>query len=522
MFRFFSSSNHVSIKKFDLSHVRQYSGNVSNKKSNCRICFVHTPMVSFGNQAKKDFWREFDRRYYRMHPHATPVDASIWELPHWIPWLAGVLKANNFNNINYCGLYDPVSVFNGVDEDVLIKDLKEKPSDVFLFSPMTHNLHLAKEMAAIVKQIYPKSTNIFGGVIATPLSDKIIKDPNIDYIVVDRGEYALPELLDSIFFDKQKNISELRNVVYYDSKVDKIFESSSKHPPMLPKDLPFPYYDIFPKELGKRLRYIRLNYGLGCPFHCAFCTIQTINQATNYFPVSRVIEELRAYRSHYGKDHIIYFGDETFTLDKHRTFEVCDALEKENVIFNCQTRLMSMNNRKELQQMYKSGCRWLETGIETLNFRSMFFWKQHSNARKTRDILAKARDEGIPVCSFMIHGLPDQTLDDMRRSTDELSKLLQDGYLHATYYDQLVPHPGSKIFCNPENYGIKLRHYDLRLYTEEGSAVYDTQHATAEEINKLYAKCTKQLTEVMAYTPYLGADLDPKKEKVCGLSLTHP
>ncbi|MEM7535838.1 MAG: radical SAM protein [Chloroflexota bacterium] len=98
------------------------------------------------------------------------------------------------------------------------------------------------------------------------------------------------------------------------------------------EDLPFPQVDLFPSSAGENIRYIRENYSLGCPYTCSFCTIQTIGMKPFYFPIDRVLSEIRAYRQHYGGHHHVYFGDETFTLHTQRTLDICAALKAEGDI----------------------------------------------------------------------------------------------------------------------------------------------------------------------------------------------
>ena len=70
--------------------------NVFNKPiSEIEICFVHTPMASTVVDNRDKFWKHFDTRYYAAHENSKPGDSSIWELPHWMTWLGGVLKAND-------------------------------------------------------------------------------------------------------------------------------------------------------------------------------------------------------------------------------------------------------------------------------------------------------------------------------------------------------------------------------------------------------------------------------------------
>lgn len=491
----------------------------SDIKKKLKVCFVHTPMSSVTVPGRDRFWTHFDERYYAVHPNLKPADAGIWELPHWMTWLAGVLKASGFENIRALDLYTAVDLTKGIDRDRMSAEIASTPADVYLFSPMTPNLHNAYDIASLIKSIQPGSINVFGGVVSTPLHDRVIEHPAVDFVVRDRGEYALPELLTRI--EMGDSVKGMKNLTHKD--VDGTVQFNPElYPYMDLSELPFPFVDLFPKEVGEKLRYIRQNYALGCPFTCSFCTIQTIGRKPGYFSTTRVIDEIKAYRAHYGEHHNIYFGDETFTLNTPKTLEICDALQREgNITYDIQTRLMSLNNQKVLKALYDSNCKWIEVGIETLSEKSAQIHKQGTNITKIEEMLRRLRDQGLPVCSFIVNGLPDQTPDEMRMSIDSVARLVDKQLLHATYYFGLVPYPGSEMYRNPEKFGMTIKSHDYRFYNEDIEPVYDTKHATSTEIYKVFQEGVRILGDAMSSTPYLGVPLSAETRGLLGKSLTH-
>jgi len=484
-----------------------------------KICFVHTPMSSVVVPKRESFWYNFDKRYYAVHPNLKPADAGIWELPHWMTWLGGVLQASGYTNVKALSLYTAVDLTKGIDAEFITKDILSNPADVYLYSPMTPNLHNAYDIASLVKKIYPNSKNIFGGVVSSPLHQQVAQHPSVDFVVRDRGEFALPALLESM--NDKKEVAKVKNVSFKNDSGELII-NPELFPYMELAELPFPMVDLFPKEVGDKLRYIRQNYALGCPFKCSFCTIQTIGRKTGYFPIERVIAEIKAYRAHYGAQHNIYFGDETFTLDPQRTIDICNALKAEgNITYDIQTRLMSLNNRNVLAALRDSNCKWVEVGIETLSQNSQMVHKQGTNLTKIKDMLRRMRDHNLPVCSFIVNGLPDQTPDEMRQSIDGVAKLLQEELLHATYFFGLVPYPGSLMYQDPTKYGLNIKTHDYRLYNEDTEPVYDTKLATSKEIYKVFLEGIDTLGEAMGNKPYLGGELSPSVLGALGKSLTH-
>ncbi|WP_431886172.1 radical SAM protein [Micromonospora wenchangensis] len=162
--------------------------------------------------------------------------------------------------------------------------------------------------------------------MATPLAHEVAAHPSVDYVVVDRGERALPAPLDALR-DGEDVATRRQPGLPGQPRQDQPDRDplSRRRPrrPALPENRPVP------ASSGGDIRYLRQVYALGCPYQCTFCTIQTIGRRPGYFPIERVLREIRAYRAHYGAHHNIYWGDETFALHPERTLELLDALDRE-------------------------------------------------------------------------------------------------------------------------------------------------------------------------------------------------
>jgi anaerobic magnesium-protoporphyrin IX monomethyl ester cyclase len=470
------------------------------------IVFVHTPMPTISVHQMRGYWQSFDIQYHSAHPGLRHMKNVLWELPHWIPWLAGVLSAHGFTSIEALDFYTMGSAFDGINRQTTHSILKLHPADVFLFSPMTANLQFAYEIAEDIKLIYPRSIVIFGGVVATPLNEEVARHPSVDYVVVGRGEIALPALLNAL--RDRTDISLVGNLTYKTEKT--IWHSSFQYPSVTPAELAYPRIDLFPPTAGEDIRYIRQVYGLGCPYACEFCTIQTIGQKPNYFPISRILSEIRAYREYYGPTHNIYWGDETFTLNASRTITLCEALKSEGgIYYDCQTRLNALTNPVVITALSESGCKWIEIGIESGDQDTQNLFKQHVQLAHTKDILARLRDAGIAACSYLVNGFPNQTLDQMKRSIDWVASLIADDYLQASYLFGLVPFPGSALFGQPDVFGMRLHHRDLKYYNEELPPVFDTRHGTSDQIYRIYLDGLGSLTQAMRKAPVFGPLPDP-------------
>lgn len=467
------------------------------------ICFIHTPIPIREVDNRGEFWANFDDRYIASHPNVPSMESipdvvhltQHFELPHWIPWLAGVLSASGFDELSAVDLYGDCAVLNGIDESRIERRIRENPADVYLLSPMTVNLPQALRIAEIAKASHPHTKVIFGGVVATPLHEEVARHPSVDYVVRDRGEYALPALLTAL--RDNTGLDEVKNLSYV--KTDGTFMTSKGLYPYIPVDeLAFPRVDILPKDIGQGLRYIRQNYALGCPFTCDFCTIQTIGRKPQYFTPDRVLAEVEAYRNHYGDHHHVYFGDETFTVNTARTLEICSALEQAgNITYDAQTRLNCLKDPRLPEVLRNSGCRWLEIGLESVNTSTQDLLKQHTTLEPLEDTLARLRDAGIPTCSYLITGLPNESADDMRRTLDYAAGLISQGLLQATYISNFVPYPGSPMFDYPERFGMQLHHRNFDLYHQDLPPVFDSLRTPSDKAHEVFLEGIGTLAEAM-------------------------
>ncbi|WP_409473573.1 B12-binding domain-containing radical SAM protein [Streptomyces sp. HC307] len=462
------------------------------------IAFIHTPIPLREVKNRGDYWRSFDTRYIAAHPNVQPMRKILWELPHWVPWLAGVLEEAGFDSMEALDFYGDCAVIDGMDEVKITERLTSHPADVYLFSPMTINLPQALRIAEIVKGLYPRAITIFGGVVVTPLHEEVARNRSVDYVVRDRGEYALPELL--LALRDGKDLAGIRNLVF--EQPDGELAVAKLNPYMPVERIPFPKVDIFPKDTGLDLRYIRQNYALGCPFTCDFCTIQTIGRKPEYFSPERVVSEVAAYRAQFGEHHHVYFGDETFTANTRRTLEICSALEEQgNITYDCQTRLNCLRDERLPDALQRSGCRWLEIGLESSNPDTQHTFKQHTKLDPLEGTLARLRDAGLPTCSYLIVGLPNEKPDAMRHTVEWAASLIDRGLLYASYISLFVPYPGTPMFDHPERYGMKLLHRQYDLYNEELPPVVDTKYATSDEVYEIFVQGVGTLAEAMGRAP---------------------
>jgi hypothetical protein len=81
--------------------------------------------------------------------------------------------------------------------------------------------------------------------------------------------------------------------------------------------------------------------------------------------------------------------------------------------------------------------------------------------------------------------------------------------LQASYLSGLVPYPGSAFFARPEAFGMRLHTREFKHYNEELTPVFNTRHATSDEIYRVYLDGLGTLTDAMRKRPYFGVAPSP-------------
>ena len=96
------------------------------------IIFIHTPMPHRTVPDRGRYWANFDERYYDFHPYARPLKKYLWELPHWVTWLGGVLYDQGFRSMEALDFYTDCGIVDGNSCGTFGISSKDYPSTLLL------------------------------------------------------------------------------------------------------------------------------------------------------------------------------------------------------------------------------------------------------------------------------------------------------------------------------------------------------------------------------------------------------
>lgn len=242
--------------------------------------------------------------------------------------------------------------------------------------------------------------------------------------------------------------------------------------------LPQPRYDrMHPNELGL---WRPVQATRGCPFPCEFCSIQSyFERSYRKRPVDQVVRDVRAAKK--TGSRYIAFIDDNIGVDWKYFEELMRALIPEDIIWISQCSIHIAEKPEMLELAYKSGCRLLSFGIESVNQKSVdTVGKTFNHTSQYDELLYNVRQAGIAVSSEMIVGL-DEDEEDVFDATYEF---LMRNKIPVPRLYILTPVPGTSMYEDFEAEG-RIFNYNLGDYNG-GKAVYTPGRMSAETLQEGY------------------------------------
>lgn len=308
--------------------------------------------------------------------------------------------------------------------------------------------------AAVVKEVLPQAVVIMGGPhVSAVAEDTLHEVPHVDHIVRGEGEYALLELLRTL--ESRGDPSQVGGV---STRVDgEIVEAPTR--PNIPEldALPPPARNLLPMK-SYRTRMPSTMHACtttltsrGCPARCTFCTRDWFSRDTRFHSAQYMVDEIEGVVSRWGIRGFI-MQDDTFTLNKRRIFEFCDALteRKLDVRWLATTRVDCLN-LDLLKAMKAAGCEVVTFGIESMNPETLKWLKKGFTVEKVRRAIDWCNEVGLVVRGSYLMGIGDETEEDIQRSAS-LARELKLDKLKANV--GLSVYPGTPLYQMAIDSGI--------------------------------------------------------------------
>lgn len=328
-------------------------------------------------------------------------------------------------------------------EDDVMETIKERVKKmerpyIFGFSVLTAALKNAIAVSGKLKELYPDSIIIFGGIHPSALPEEVLSYRHIDLVVTGEGEKIVPELYRHI--KNRKDFRHLGNIAYMQN--GKMVRNNQTIPVEDMDKMPrFPYHRFDQKKYDLGI----VMTSRGCPYDCIFCSNRVITGKRYRFrPTASVMEDLDIIYNKYNKRNIA-FWDDNLLVSKERIYTLLNEIKKigfdKKATFTFQARADNVD-KKILTDLFNGGFKSIFFGIETASDRLMKILKKGESVEDCRRAVMMSKDIGFVVGATFIYGIPGETHEDRMacvRLTDELK-------LDKVRYNNATPYPGTELF----------------------------------------------------------------------------
>jgi radical SAM superfamily enzyme YgiQ (UPF0313 family) len=315
-----------------------------------------------------------------------------------------------------------------------------------------------------------------GGIAAT-LAPESWTLPHADALVTGEAEHTWPRLLEDFCAGRLQSRYCMR-----------------ERPDVA--QLPLPRYDLLSARERGMWRPVQATRG--CPFPCDFCSVQSFFQRSyRKRPVEGILRDVRAAKA--TGSRYITFLDDNIGVDWKFFQELMTALIPEKIIWASQCSLHIADKPDMLALAYRSGCRILSFGLESLSRANvMSVSKTFNHPDRYPSLLRCITEHGIAVSTEMIVGLDGDT----EETFDDTCRFLVENRVPLPRLYILTPVPGTPMYRQfvAED---RIFNHDIGDYNG-GKAVFHPRLMSAETLQRNYWRMYEHLYSFRAIAHRMG------------------
>ena len=333
-----------------------------------------------------------------------------------------------------------------------------------LFSSQIENV---LKIFQIAKKVNNKIITVIGGAHPSAVPIEVLKDKNIDFIVIGEGEITLKKLLESI--ESKKDLSDIEGISFKaDGRI--IVQPKKSYDDNL-DNIPFPYWDIFPLEKyfkinnphgnpAKRVPYLPVITSRGCPFRCIFCSVHNLwGDKYRKRSSKNVLMELDYLVNKFQIKEIL-FEDDNLTFDNVRAKEIFKGIIDKalDITWSTPNGIAAQTLDDGLLELMKeSGCYSISVGVESGDeFVLKNIIEKPITLSKVKPVIIKAKKLGLETTAFFVVGLPGET-DRHIKNTFRFAQNLKTDNVNFFF---ATPLPGTRLLELCKEKGLVAEGFD--------------------------------------------------------------
>jgi radical SAM superfamily enzyme YgiQ (UPF0313 family) len=363
------------------------------------------------------------------------------------------------------------------------KEIQAYSPDIVAITSVTPTIGSALKTAQISKEACPSAITVLGGYHPTFTYQEVLKNDFVDIVVCGEGEQTMVELVEAV--ENSKNLRDVNGLA----------TENFKTPPRgIIEDLnsiPFPARHLLPmdeyKILNMKLTTGTIVSGRGCPYKCSFCASSAMHgQKLRLRSAENVVDEME----HLVNDHnieMVAFMDDTFTLNKNRVYEICEAIKDRGLdnYWGCTARVDTISEEL-LKTMKDAGCITMFLGVESADQQFLNDVNKMINVNRIKKTFELTKKYNMRTIASVVLGMPGDTKRSIL-NTIKFVKTIEPSY---AVFSLATPYPGTDFYLKAASENL-IKINDWSKYTLL-SPVLETVDCSLEELKKLQKKAFKE------------------------------
>ena len=207
------------------------------------------------------------------------------------------------------------------------------------------------------------------------------------------------------------------------------------------ENIPTPRYDLLSSRFFVK-RVVQATRG--CPNHCSFCTVPTLNPGFRTRPIADVISDIKYNDFRYWwQKKVVWFWDDNLTIKRNYIKKLLEEMIPLKKWWLTQASMDIANDSELLDLMKKSGCIGIFFGIESFDENSLKDAQKTSNKiGEYRKSIKELHKRGICVMAGFISGFD----SDSKESIEKMAKQLNDIGVDVPFLSILTPYRGTAAY----------------------------------------------------------------------------
>ena len=326
-----------------------------------------------------------------------------------------------------------------LDRERLTRELLDFQPSAVGITCMTTSVYLTHHFAGLLKDIDRGLKIIVGGIHPTIYPEDFLKNINIDVVIRGEGEVPFHHLLDRL--DEGKEFNDLPSLSFREG-------DGYQHNPLCPPIRDLDSLPLFPDHLFEIEKYdakLQLLTSRGCPFSCIFCSVHTVmGRGFRAQSAERVLRDIDRHVKTYGMPKYMWFADDTFVVDKERTYKICDLMidkgyDRIKWVINSRVDLL---DKDLLGRLREAGCVQINMGVETASQRLLDILKKGTTVEQNEHAIRMAKSAGLRARATLMIGIPGETREESLQTIEYASKIEVD----TVRFSIATPYPGTELW----------------------------------------------------------------------------